>query len=99
MMDFEAVRNLVAYGWVAAGFLFQLGLTLEQPEVRLLARLGGWEERPNRPPGKQVITRGLRRLIDQAATEAILLNHIQEHGDLPPFVKRLLAAYGYNLVH
>jgi hypothetical protein len=36
-------------------------------------------------------------LIDQAATEAILLNHIQEHGDLPPFVKRLLAAYGYKL--
>jgi len=97
MMDFEAVRNLVANGWVAAGFLFQLGLTLEQPEVRLLARLGGWEERPNRPPGKQVITRGLRRLIDQAATEAILLNHIEEHGDLPPFVKRLLAAYGYKL--
>lgn len=97
MMDFEAVRNLVAYGWVAAGFLFQLGLTLEQPEVRLLARLGGWEERPNRPPGKQVITRGLRRLIDQAATEAILLNHIEEYGDLPPFVKRLLAAYGYKL--
>lgn len=98
MMDFKAVRNLVAYGWVAAGFLFHLGLTLEQPEVRLLARLGGWEERENRPPGKLVITRGLRRLIDQAATEAILLLHVEEHGDLPPFVKRFLAAYGYKLV-
>ena len=98
MMDFEAVRNLVAYGWVAAGFLFHLGLTLEQPEVRLLARLGGWEERENRPPGKLVITRGLRRLIDQAATEAILLMHVEEHGDLPPFVKRFLAAYGYKLL-
>ena len=96
-MDFQAVRNLVAYGWVAAGFLFHLGLTLELPEVRLLARLGGWEERPNRPPGKQVISRGLRRLIDQAATEVILLKHIEEHGDLPPFIKRLLAAYGYRL--
>jgi hypothetical protein len=32
------------------------------------------EERPNWPPGKQVITGGLRRLIDQAAIEAILLN-------------------------
>jgi hypothetical protein len=59
--------------------------------------LGGWEERKNRPPGKQVITRGLRRLIDQAATEAVLLKHVDEHGDLPPFVKRLLAAYGYKL--
>lgn len=97
MLSFEAVRRLVAYGWVAAGFLFHLGLTLEQPEVRLLAVLGGWEERKNRPPGKQVITRGLRRLIDQAASEAILLKHAEEHGDLPPFVKRLLAAYGYEL--
>jgi len=32
-------------------------------------------------------------LIDQATTEAILHNHIEEHGDLPPFIKRLLAAY------
>ena len=98
MLSFEAVRRLVAYGWAAAGFLFHLGLTLEQPEVRLLAVLGGWEERKNRPPGKQVITRGLRRLIDQAATEAILLKHVDEHGDLPPFVKRLLTAYGYKLL-
>lgn len=97
MLSFEAVRRLVAYGWVAAGFLFHLGLTLAQPEVRLLAVLGGWEERKNRPPGKQVLTRGLRRLIDQAATEAVLLKHIEEYGDLPPFVKRLLASYGYEL--
>lgn len=97
MLSFEAVRRLVAYGWVAAGFLFHLGLTLAQPEVRLLAVLGGWEERKNRPPGKQVLTRGLRRLIDQAATESVLLKHIEEYGDLPPFVKRLLASYGYEL--
>jgi len=96
MLSFEAIRRLVAYGWVAAGFLFHLGLTLEQPEVRLLAYLGGWEERKNRPPGKQVLTRGLRRLIDQATTQAILRKHIEEHGDLPPFIKRLLAAYGYE---
>jgi hypothetical protein len=97
MLNFEAVRNLVAYGWVAAGFLFHLGLTLDLPEIRLLAVLGGWEERKNRPPGKMVIARGLRRLIDQAATEAILLKHIKHHGDLPPFLKKLLAAYGYVL--
>jgi len=36
MLNFEAVRRLVAYGWVAAGFLFHLGLTLEQPEICLL---------------------------------------------------------------
>jgi len=98
MLGFEAVRRLVAYGWVAAGFLFHLGLTLEEPEVRLLAVLGGWEERKNRPPGKQVLARGLRRLIDQVATESILLKHVEEHGDLPPFIKKLLAASGYKLV-
>ncbi|MBN2258678.1 MAG: transposase [Anaerolineaceae bacterium] len=98
MLSFEAVRRLVAFGWVAAGFLFHLGLTLEQPEVRLLAVLGGWEERKNRPPGKQIIARGLRRLIDQAATEAILLKYVEDYGDLPPFVKRLLATSGYKLV-
>ena len=98
MLSFEAIRRLVAFGWVAAGFLFHLGLTLDQPEVQLLADLGGWEARPDRPPGKQVLTRGLRRLIDQAATEAILVNYIEEHGDLPPFIKRLLAAYHYKLV-
>jgi hypothetical protein len=96
MLSFEAVRRLVAYGWAAAGFLFHLGLTMDQPEVHLLAYLGRWEERKNRPPGKQVLTRGLRRLIDQATTEAILRKHIEEHGDLPPFIKRLLAAYGYE---
>jgi hypothetical protein len=96
MLSFEAIQRLVAYGWVAAGFLFHLGLTLDQPEVQLLAYLGGWEVRKNRPPGKQVLTRGLRRLIDQATTEAILRKHLVEHGDLPPFVKRLLAAYGYE---
>lgn len=96
MLSFEAVQRLVAYGWAAAGFLFHLGLTLAQPEVRLLAVLGGWEERNNRPPGKQILTRGLRRLIDQMATQSILDQHIQEFGDLPPFIKRLLATYGYE---
>jgi hypothetical protein len=52
MLAFEAVRTLVAFAWVAAGFLFHLGLTLDTAEVRLLARLGGWEARQNRPPGK-----------------------------------------------
>lgn len=97
MLDFQAVQNLVAYAWVAAGFLFELGLTLELPEIRLLAILGGWEERPDRPPGKQVITRGLRRLIESAATEAMLQHEIALNGDLPPEVKRLLAAYGHPL--
>ena len=95
MLKLQAVRTLVALAWVAAGFLFHLGLTLDQPEVRLpgalWARLGGWEERPNRPPGKIILTRGLRRILDMFAADAILQEYKDEYGDLPPFVKQLLA--------
>jgi len=91
MLHLNAIRRLLAYAWVAAGFLFQLGLTLDTAEVRLLARLGGWEERKTRPPGKLILTRGLRRLLDRLATDAILQDHLDQYGDFPPFVKRLLA--------
>jgi len=90
VMAYEAVRLLVALGWVAAGFLFELGVTLEWPEVRLLRRLGGGEERPNRPPGKIVLTRGLRRLFDLLATEAILADEARRHGGLPPRIAVML---------
>jgi len=93
LLDYDAIRTLVAFAWVAAGFLLHLGLTLDHAEVRLLAYLGGWEERPNRPPGKTILTRGLRRLLDLLVTQAVLQAHVREHGDLPPFVQRLLAAF------
>jgi len=93
LLDYDAIRTLVAFAWVAAGFLLHLGLTLDQAEVRLLAYLGGWEERPNRPPGKTLLTRGLRRLLDLFVTEAVLQAYQREHGQLPPFVQRLAAAW------
>jgi hypothetical protein len=98
MLHLEAIRRLVAYAWVAAGFLFHLGLTLDDAEVRLLARLGGWESRADRPPGKLILTRGLRRLLDRLATDAILQDHLDEFGDLPPFVKRILARSNRSLL-
>jgi len=90
VLALDAVRRLVALGWVAAGFLYELGVTLEWAEVRLLTRLGGGELRPNRPPGKLVLTRGLRRLLDVYATEAILADEIRQHGELPPRLAALL---------
>jgi hypothetical protein len=90
VLDYEAVRLLVALGWVAAGFLYELGVSLEWPAVRLLVRLGGGEERPNRPPGKQVLTRGLRRLLDVFVVETVLAAEIREHGQLPPRIAALL---------
>ncbi len=44
VLDFNVIRTLVAFAWVAAGFLFKLGLTLDVPEEHLLALLGGWEQ-------------------------------------------------------
>ena len=90
VLTYEAVRLLVALGWVAAGFLFELGVTLEWGEVRLLRRLGGGEDRPNRPPGKIVLTRGLRRPLDHLATEAILADEERGHGGLPPRIAAML---------
>jgi hypothetical protein len=90
VLGFEAVRLLVALGWVATGFLFELGVGLDWPEVRLLRRLGGGEDRPNRPPGKLVLIRGLRRLLDHLATEAILADEVRRHGALPPRLAALL---------
>jgi hypothetical protein len=90
VLAYDAVRLLVALGWVAAGFLFELGVTLEWGEVRLLRRLGGGEERPTRPPGKLVLTRGLRRLLDYLAMEAILADEVRRHGALPPRIAAML---------
>ena len=90
VLGFAAVRLLVALGWVTTGFLFQLGVSLEWGEVRLLRRLGGGEDRPTRPPGKIVLTRGLRRLLDHLATEAILAEEERRHGGLPPRIAALL---------
>lgn len=97
MLDFEAVRTFVALAWVAAGFLFSLGITLENPEIYLLAILGGWEVRPDRKPGKIILSRGLRRILDKFATDALLRQYQAEHGDLPPFFKQLEALYGSKL--
>jgi len=90
MLSLAAVRLLVALGWIAAGFLYELGVTWDWAEVQLLARLGGWEKHKNRRPGKFVITRGLRRLLDVMSVEAILHDHIAAHGQLPPRIAALL---------
>ena len=93
LLNFEGVRTLVALGWVAAGFLYELGLNLEWPEVHLLARLGGFEEHKDRQPGKVALTRGLQRMLDLLATEAILYSEITRYGQLPP---RLAALIGWG---
>ena len=84
LLDLQGIRTLLALAWVAAGFLYELGITLEWEEVRLLARLGGWVERKDNPPGKIVLTRGLRRIMDMLYTQTFLDRYREEHGTLPP---------------
>jgi hypothetical protein len=84
LLDLAGIRMLVALAWVAAGFLYQLGVTLQWESVYLLARLGGWEPRPDRRPGKLTLSRGLRRLLDMLTTNAILQAYYQDHGPFPP---------------
>jgi hypothetical protein len=90
VLDLESIRTLVALAWVAAGFLYQLGVTLEWEAVQLLAKLGGWEVRPDRPPGKITLTRGLRRLLELVTTDAILKAYYRNHGPLPPQIAAFL---------
>lgn len=94
LLDFEAIRTLVALAWVAAGFLYELGVTLDWPEIQLLARLGGWVPRQDRRPGKIVITRGLAELLHTYTTQAILQDYIAEHGALPPGIIALIRDFG-----
>lgn len=60
--DFQALRTLVAMSWVVASYVFTLGESLETPELRLLAHLGGYVPHKDRPPGKKTLLLGLQRL-------------------------------------
>jgi hypothetical protein len=92
LLDMTGIRTLLALGWVAAAFFYELGVTLDWEEVRLLARLGGWAERKGNKPGKTVLTRGLRRLLDMLVTQAVLDRHRAEHGDLPQRIAAFLSS-------
>ena len=65
-------------------------MTLEWAEVRFLARLGGAPARADYRPGKIILTRGLRRLLDLFVTEAIMADEVRRHGQLPPRIAALL---------
>jgi hypothetical protein len=93
VLDLAGVRTLVALAWVAAGFLYELGVTLEWAEVYVLARLGGWVPHKDRKPGKITLTRGLRRLLDMLSTEAILTAYCQQHGGFPAKIPAFLKGW------
>ena len=71
LLDLRGIRTLLALAWMAAGFLYQLGVTLEWAEVQLLAKLGGWVPHKDRRLGKIKLMWGLRRLLDMLATQVV----------------------------
>lgn len=90
VMDLEGIRTLVALSWVAAGFLYEMGVTFEWEEVQLLAKLGGYVPHKGRQPGRRVLTWGLQRLLEMLATQAFLAQYEAEHGSLPPNIQAIL---------
>ncbi len=80
----------MALAWVAAGFLFDLGVTFDWVEVQLLAKLGGWEPHKDRTPGKMTLMRGLGRLFEMLATQAMLSGYAAQHQGLPPKIAAFL---------
>ena len=84
LLDLEGIRTLLALVWVASGFFYELGITLEWEDVCLLARLGGRAEPKDNPPGKIVLIRGLRCFMDMLIAQAFLDHYREEHGVLPP---------------
>lgn len=83
VLALDKVRFLVAMAAVAAGFLFRWGVTLDWDAVQLLARAGGWIPKKGEKPGRIILSRGLRRLLDFLSMRAILQAYVDEHGRLP----------------
>lgn len=61
LLDYQALRTLLAFAWLAASFLFKLGSSLPTSQLQALAQLGGWTP-GKQPPGKAVLSKGLARL-------------------------------------
>lgn len=96
VLDLEGVRTLVALGWVAAGFLYEIDSGWEWVDVELLAKLGGFVPHKGRKPGKKILLWGLQRVLDFMLTQALLRQHKAATGSIPPAVAALL---GKDAVH
>lgn len=84
VLDYEALRTLVMLAWVAAAFVFDLSTTLEQPEVLLLATLGGWTPGHTKP-GKAALCKGLARL-----SHHLVLEHLAKDPTNATSLRRLI---------
>lgn len=90
VLAIEKIRFLVAMAAVAAGFLFSWGVSLEWEAVQLLAQAGGWIPKKGTRPGRIILSRGLRRLLDFLAMRSLLQTYLEEHGQLPKQIAAFL---------
>lgn len=90
VLDLAGVRTLVALGWIAAGYLYEIQGSWEEADIHWLAKLGGWQERADRKPGKIVLVRGIRAVLEYLLLRAELAAYRAEHGRLPPALIALL---------
>ncbi|TEU22498.1 MAG: hypothetical protein E3I13_02370 [Gammaproteobacteria bacterium] len=61
--ELEKIRKVLSWVAVAGAFLYDLGVDINDPHVKLLLRLGGFAGRKRDKPGKGAIERGLSRLF------------------------------------
>jgi hypothetical protein len=93
LLAWQALQTLVALAWVSAGFLDQMAVTFQWAQVQLLAKLGGWQPHKDRQPGKITLMRGLSRLVDMLATQAMRSRYASEHQGLPPNITAFLQGW------
>ena len=71
VLAFTAFKRLVAFAWVAAAFVFNLGVSVEHRVVQHLALLGGWVPRVDERPGRRVLCLGLARVLNAMLVEGV----------------------------
>jgi hypothetical protein len=72
VLEFSAFRTLVALAFVATSFVFDLGVEPSLPDIKRLARFGGYVPHKNRPPGKKCLLLGLQRFVQAHITAALI---------------------------
>jgi hypothetical protein len=73
--ELEKIRKVLSWVAVAGAFLYDLGVDITEPYIKLLLDLGGFAGRKRDKPGKGTLERGLSRLfIAMMVNEKLRLN-------------------------
>ena len=77
VLDFQAIRRLITLVLIAALFLLNIRLFLDEASLRLLLILGGKQGLKSERDGPYLALRGLQKVIGCFATLAVLKRHGQ----------------------